>query len=1153
MKHQSLSQWIRVDTAVARSVNLERDAHDSSVLQRFQVTPVASATLHRLADALNGEGVSAWSLTGPYGTGKSAFANFLLSLMCGELSTRTQCMVKVREADSGLADRLNSFVFDRGLVPQPIGIRAVSRYESLNTTLCRSLQAALDTLAAADLCGALDEVRDQVTRLAAKEWPPTSEVVDVFRSVVTTADRPIYLVIDEFGKNLEFQSHRADQGDIFALQALAESKSIYTWVCLHQAFGAYATALSRVQREEWRKIQGRFEDRSYIEPPARSFALIRDALSIEPPDKDHEAMLWRWAAAVEDEMSRVLVDGFPPLSTSEIAGLYPFHPLSVFLIGELTRRFAQHDRTVFSFLSSGEPRAFSHCLQRMKPSRGVLPTLCLDDLYNYFSQNGVLNHGDRAENQRWLEIHSLVTARADAVPAKIRLLKTVGLLNLLSTLPGVSATTEMIHASLCTSYYDNRTETGAYLKGLVDEKTLLYRDYAREYRLWEGTDFDLDRAVLEARGRIAIRSIREVLEEIAPRHQLVAARHSVMSGTIREFAVKWCTVDELPNSFDSTHHVRGTDGIVWLMLGRQQATDMAAALTAEGSPVIAAYSPSLDQVRELMLDAAAARDACKAPELERDGVARREARHRAAQAEQSLITFVDSLFAPERGMATWFADSVPQEVGSQRALSSLASGLCDRVYHACPRINNEMLNVDQLTSVAAAARNRVGEALANNPDRIDLGLTGYGPEVAVYRTVFKDTGLHRERADNGWELAAPCSKEQPQFTSVWTLIDRMLESTASTGEPMSVESVLEALRKPPFGLRLGPIPLLLTHYLLVRADEVAVYEDGVFKPFFGDAEAMLLMRRPELFHLRSFKQSGIRAEVVRTYAQIVNTELNFNDGVRNQSLLSVVVPLTEFIRSLPEYSRVTRMISPNALRLRNAITNARDPEQLLFEDVPDALGVHVVSRHEFQDTDTATPSQLQESLWSALVELRDAFEVFVDKIQKRFVQGLSGSDDETASFATFRMSTAQNAAPLIESCGDADLKAILAALANTAGTEREWLAQVGAVVMKKPLQSWRDNDLEPFTLRIEQVRERVQQLSAIKHLINRHDAAGSRRVIAGIKRQDGTFVGTIARIPSNGSQPGIEMIEVFESADPGTRSAWLSFLLQVMEAQGELQ
>src|SRR5207253_2332703 len=72
-----LDTLISVNTRFTRSVSLVRDAGLPDALRGYILTPTGRDVLHRLADALRGESATrAWSLTGPYGSGKSAFALF---------------------------------------------------------------------------------------------------------------------------------------------------------------------------------------------------------------------------------------------------------------------------------------------------------------------------------------------------------------------------------------------------------------------------------------------------------------------------------------------------------------------------------------------------------------------------------------------------------------------------------------------------------------------------------------------------------------------------------------------------------------------------------------------------------------------------------------------------------------------------------------------------------------------------------------------------------------------------------------------------------------------------------------------------------------------------------------------------------------------
>ena len=75
-----LSEIIYPDMKITRSINIERDRGNISQLKEYHLTVKTLEILERFADALEGERVTAWSLTGPYGMGKSAFANYFLSL-----------------------------------------------------------------------------------------------------------------------------------------------------------------------------------------------------------------------------------------------------------------------------------------------------------------------------------------------------------------------------------------------------------------------------------------------------------------------------------------------------------------------------------------------------------------------------------------------------------------------------------------------------------------------------------------------------------------------------------------------------------------------------------------------------------------------------------------------------------------------------------------------------------------------------------------------------------------------------------------------------------------------------------------------------------------------------------------------------------------
>ena len=141
-----LDEYVSIDNKIARSVNLERDAADIEQIRRFQITPMVQRILGRFADALEGEPVPAWSLTGPDGSGKSAFCNYLLAL-CSDHDDSIQktAFAGLKACDKNLAKRLHRHLRKPWEITF-IHLCGVSQYEPLNKTLLRALHNGLQEL-----------------------------------------------------------------------------------------------------------------------------------------------------------------------------------------------------------------------------------------------------------------------------------------------------------------------------------------------------------------------------------------------------------------------------------------------------------------------------------------------------------------------------------------------------------------------------------------------------------------------------------------------------------------------------------------------------------------------------------------------------------------------------------------------------------------------------------------------------------------------------------------------------------------------------------------------------------------------------------------------------------------------------------------------
>ena len=182
-----------------------------------------------------------------------------------------------------------------------------------------------------------------------------------------------------------------------------------------------------------------------------------------------------------------------------VASCYPLHPLAATVLPELCNRYGQHERTLFSFLTSADPASAASYLNTTPlPPKSELPSLGLAGIYDYFVANGTMA-GVPVDQGRWTEIATRLRDAPNLTGAQRRLAKAIAILNLVST-TGVLRASKRLLAELEPDARDLLPELEA--AGVVN-----YRDFSDEYRIWQGTDVDIHRLLSRARRETQDRSL----------------------------------------------------------------------------------------------------------------------------------------------------------------------------------------------------------------------------------------------------------------------------------------------------------------------------------------------------------------------------------------------------------------------------------------------------------------------------------------------------------------------------------------------------------------------------------------------------------------------------------------------------------------------
>ena len=1073
----SLSSYIHVNTRYTRSIHIERDSETGS--QPYILTSRAMQVLARVADTLDSEPKPrSFALIGPYGSGKSAFGLFLAQLLGnGETEGSQHARNLLAVAMPTLAKNFtDSLAKTKGY--------CVVTMTGSPEPLARSLLRAINTAAGRFFTNKKKRPAELLQRMEAaaangdcKIGRLIELIADLQEAILDYQGAGLLIVIDELGKFLEYEARHREASDIYLLQAIAEhglrgqEAPLHLVVLLHQSFEQYAQTLGEQLRNEWKKVQGRFETIPFLETTEQTIRIVRAALSSE-----FDGTTKKRIASESCRMTAVLKEqhALPPAMTQEdaadlFAGCYPLHPLTLLLLPTLCQRAAQNERTLFSYLGSREPHGFLETLERLQWKGENLPWITPAEIYDYFilNQPGLIT--DHLTHRRWAEIVTALERLGDAPDASVRLLKTIGLMNIVGAQGGLKPSFDLL--ALC-------ADTGGIaidLAALTEKSLITYRKYNGEYRVWQGTDFDLEAALTEQLAQISGLDIAELLNETKPIMPIVARRHAIKTGTLRFFLPEFV-------SAASKTRLKPTDQPTLFICLTSNLEENAAfgkilhKITKDHTVGVVAGNPQ-DLCEAVLTVEALTRIQRGNAQLSNDPVAQRELKDRLAFAKRTETIILSSIL-DEPKLSEWFIQGKQSlALDTKRQLQERLSKLLDDVYKYAPVLKNELINRDKPSSSAMAGRNKLITAMFNHSNEEELGITKYPSEKSMYRSLLKATSLHKRGVD-GWGFNSPDSKTEFKMERVWQFIESSLNETET--KPLEVSLLFSGLYQPPFGLKAGVVPIIFLAYLLANNDELVLFEEGQFAPFLSLEVYDRLIRNPQAFSLQRFRLDNIREALFRKYVEVID-----GDTPNEANLLTAVKPLARMMVNLPDYTKQTARLSKEAVAVRDLFFQAKSPANLMLVDLPKACGFEAFTGG---NVDAVALEAFTQKFQLVIREIKSAYHLLLSDFQMLFKK--SFGIDEKIHLNDLRDMLRGRCMNLDKYTIDIHgLRAFLGRITDKYGDESIWLVSIASFLGRKPPEKWRDEDFQAAEYRLAEFAKRIHDIEQLR-LSHEHRVAG---------------------------------------------------------------
>jgi hypothetical protein len=632
----------------------------------------------------------------------------------------------------------------------------------------------------------------------------------------------IFIMIDEFGKMLEYAAKNNPERELYFLQKFAEfvnhpSRNIILITTLHQNFNSYARKLSAEQKSEWAKVKGRFKEIVFNEPVEQLLYLAASRLDASPHPKTDKGFKNLYEIAIRSKFASESVK----YDTTK-----KLYPLDLFAATALTlsiQRYGQNERTLFTFLEAKGSNSLSE-FKATDNHTYSLADVYDYDIYNFYSHLSEPN----SDSANWAAIRVALERTESSLPVEMipdacLLVKTIGMLNLFG-----SAGAKIDKETLTTyaKYALSIDDATAVLDKLQQFKIIRFAVYKSQYVLFEGTDIDIEDELLKASS--VVPKSRDFIDKLRNNFNFridtaIASYYRI--GTPRYFEY---IIDDSPTSLVPTDEIDGYINLIFNPSPKSFEETLEASRNSREAVLFAYFKNADDIVNHIwQLDKL---DYILSTVIidKSDKVAIREIENLIVY-ERWLLnqSVVDSFFSDSNNVV-WIYGGETITLQSKTEYHKLLSIICDEIYPDTPKFINELVNKHKPSGAISLARANYLQALLDHSDEKLLGFPDdkFPPEKTIYLSLLYNTGIHKQVQGVVYELGAPVDMS---FAPLWEACEIFFQS--SYEKPKKLGELIKTLKSRPIKLKQGVIDFWLPSYLIIKKNDYSLYDsNGTYIP-----------------------------------------------------------------------------------------------------------------------------------------------------------------------------------------------------------------------------------------------------------------------------------------------------------------------------------
>ena len=987
---KSVKKLVQLSDSYNRSTNLELDFEDPARLQGIHVSSKFQKGLKEILSSIleANSNHRVRVLSGSPGLGKSTFALFTAQAV---FKKRPKIIrERLKKSSKALREQFNRFQNSSKTKLLPVFING---YEgNIEEVFINKLQRSLSYIG-------LPKKHNSKNALKCYQ-----ESIGFLKK---RGYGGIFVIYDEFGKYLERAVHNPGNLNMQFLQNFAEfcnrsgANQCHLTLITHLSISHYAGRLPFNVQREWAKIEGRFQESAFYDKNFDYYKMI-SAVFKKNIEKTAPAMAKKYKSYIKKYKSNFQADALEGFIDSKevektLLNCFPLHPAVLSLLPYLSIKVAQNERTLYTFLTRDENNSLKRFLDERFQDETTLITPY--HLYQYFSPliGKDIGIGGSYKIQLMAERAFTQINRKDEVSKQV--ISLMALCSVIKNSHFAPLTEEFI--SSCFNQTFSIKEVKKSLKTLRDKKIVFYNKQARQYLLQEGSPIDIDEEIAKLKAvTLTSKKLVQILKRYFKPNFIIPKKYNFDHAITRFYRTQIISVEELNNikknkiidfykedglalyvipfSHDELAYAKSqiqkiTDPLVVFILPKQfieckkDIEKLNAIDCLYNNKEILSAGPlvkkELDCHKDILL--ASLRSLLK-----------------------SLIGYMDlsavAVYPKESLLKGRQADL--KDISHFKELERLLGALFKREYSKYIPFNLEHTNRHSVSGSVTLGRKKLINLLISKKSNLIKNIEnikiGQGPDYAIFNVMKKLSRFKFNEEENIYKVFR--KSDYYQFFVEYKKI------LSAHPQGIKGKKMLDILIAPPYGLRLGVIPVFIALADLCFKQPVSHYFDSSYVKDPDGDHYDLLMKYP--------------AKTAIHYTPIDNKQQNFLDGLskifkaKDGSIGSVLEALLKWRKSIPESTKKSSLLSLTGRKLLIHIDSSKEPDQLLFKKLPECFnrssindkGCSIDQINKILSFTEKTKKEIDGVYRNLLLKIKNDLANFIEFIDKECLNSLKG-------------------------------------------------------------------------------------------------------------------------------------------------------------------